>query len=159
MSSYEILNVKNIYDEIAHEFNKTRGYYWKPITDFIDNLENNSLIYDIGCGNGRNMTYELDAGRHGGDGVAFDISGEYKYYGGGGGGGAHQPGYSSPAQSATGGKGGGGNGASFDRNFGPSGRGESGQTNTGGGGGGGFYTGGGTSQGGSGGPGIIIVRY
>jgi SAM-dependent methyltransferase len=57
MSSYEILNVKNIYDEIAHEFNKTRGYYWKPITDFIDNLENNSLIYDIGCGNGRNMTY------------------------------------------------------------------------------------------------------
>ena len=42
MSSYEILNVKNIYDEIAHEFNKTRGYYWKPITDFIDNLENYS---------------------------------------------------------------------------------------------------------------------
>jgi hypothetical protein len=121
----------------------------------IVNVNNQSGVTQ----NGRNMTYELDAGRHGGDGVAFDISGEYKYYGGGGGGGAHQPGYSTPAQSATGGRGGGGNGASFDRNFGPSGRGETGQTNTGGGGGGGFYTGGGTSQGGSGGPGIIIVRY
>ena len=57
MTCYEIDNVKNIYDIIAPEFNQTRGYYWQPISDFINELPNNSLIYDIGCGNGRNMTY------------------------------------------------------------------------------------------------------
>ncbi len=57
MTSYEINNVKKIYDIIAPEFNKTRGYYWKPISEFIHNLPKQSLIYDIGCGNGRNMTY------------------------------------------------------------------------------------------------------
>ena len=57
MTSYEINNVKKIYDIIAPEFNKTRGYYLKPISEFIHNLPKQSLIYDIGCGNGRNMTY------------------------------------------------------------------------------------------------------
>jgi len=57
MTCYEIDNVKNVYDIIAPEFNQTRGYYWQPISDFINELPNNSLIYDIGCGNGRNMTY------------------------------------------------------------------------------------------------------
>lgn len=55
---YEINNVKNIYNIIADEFNKTRGYYWKPITEFIKSIKKKSTIYDIGCGNGRNMTYE-----------------------------------------------------------------------------------------------------
>lgn len=109
--------------------------------------------------NGRNMIYEVDAGRQGGDGVGFDISGTFTYYGGGGGGGAHSPGYSTPANTATGGLGGGGRAASLDWQFGPNGQGEPGATNTGGGGGGGYYTGGGTAAGGSGGPGIIIVRY
>lgn len=58
MTCYEIENVKNIYEIIAPDFNKTRAYYWKPISDFINELPNNSLIYDIGCGNGRNMTYD-----------------------------------------------------------------------------------------------------
>lgn len=57
MTCYEIDNVKNVYDIIAPEFNQTRGYYWQPISVFINELPNNSLIYDIGCGNGRNMTY------------------------------------------------------------------------------------------------------
>lgn len=58
MTHYEIDNVKKVYEIIAPEFNKTRSYYWAPISNFINELTINSLIYDIGCGNGRNMTYE-----------------------------------------------------------------------------------------------------
>ena len=108
---------------------------------------------------GTNETYNTMGGRQGGDGKAFDISGTVQYYGGGGGGGAHNPGYNNPASLALGGLGGGGRAASFDWQYGPSGEGEPGATNTGGGGGGGYYTGGGTSKAGAGGPGIIIVRY
>jgi hypothetical protein len=99
------------------------------------------------------------AGRRGGMGRAFDITGRMVYYGGGGGGGSHNSGFNSPVNSALGGLGGGGKGGSFDYEFAPAGRGEPGTTNTGGGGGGGWYTGGGTAQGGDGAPGIVIVRY
>jgi hypothetical protein len=121
---------------------------------YIVNIESQS-VNNIG----RNHIHQVDAGRDGGDGVAFDISGSWVYYGGGGAGGAHSPGYNQPGATARGGLGGGGNGASVDIQFAPAGRGQPGGTNTGGGGGGGYYTGGGTSQGGNGGPGIIIVRY
>lgn len=108
---------------------------------------------------GRNHIFQVDAGRDGGDGVAFDITGTNIHYGGGGAGGAHSPGYNQPGATARGGRGGGGNGASVDIQFAPAGRGQPGTINTGGGGGGGYYTGGGTAQGGDGAPGIIIVRY
>jgi len=108
---------------------------------------------------GRHFIPQVDAGRQGGDGKAFDISGTWRYYGGGGGGGGHNPGYNNPGFTARGGLGGGGNAAAIDISWAPNGRGQPGTTNTGGGGGGGYYTGGGTAQGGDGGPGIIIVRY
>lgn len=54
---YEITHVKDVYEKIADEFNKTRAYYWKPVSSFINSLPKYSLIYDIGCGNGRNMNY------------------------------------------------------------------------------------------------------
>lgn len=53
----EIEYVKQIYEYIASEFNVTRTYKWKWISNFINNLPKNSLIYDIGCGSGRNMDY------------------------------------------------------------------------------------------------------
>lgn len=53
----ELKNVKNIYETIALEFKATRTYRWTWITDFIDSLPRGSLIYDIGCGSGRNMLY------------------------------------------------------------------------------------------------------
>lgn len=55
MTTYELINVKNIYEQIAHEFDVTRTYKWSWINDYIDNLPTDSLICDIGCGNGRNM--------------------------------------------------------------------------------------------------------
>jgi SAM-dependent methyltransferase len=54
----EIKFVKNIYDEIASEFKVTRVNKWSWVTSFITQLPKNSLIYDIGCGNGRNMKYD-----------------------------------------------------------------------------------------------------
>lgn len=56
-SKVEIEYVKQIYEYIASEFNVTRAYKWSWITNFINSLPKKSLIYDIGCGSGRNMDY------------------------------------------------------------------------------------------------------
>ena len=53
----ENILVKHIYNQIATHFDSTRHYKWKWITDFVNNIPTNSTIYDIGCGNGRNMLY------------------------------------------------------------------------------------------------------
>jgi SAM-dependent methyltransferase len=45
----------NVYDRIAHHFNNTRIYQWKWVTEFLNSVENSCIVYDIGCGNGRNM--------------------------------------------------------------------------------------------------------
>ena len=50
--------VKNVYENIAERFNHTRAYKWKWIDDFYKTLDKNSLVYDIGCGSGRNMDYD-----------------------------------------------------------------------------------------------------
>ena len=47
--------VKNIYENIANHFNNTRVHTWCWIDDFLNKLNLNSVVYDIGCGNGRNM--------------------------------------------------------------------------------------------------------
>lgn len=49
--------VTDVYNKIAHHFDVTRFNYWSWVTDFILSLNPNSDILDIGCGNGRNMTY------------------------------------------------------------------------------------------------------
>lgn len=53
----ETLLVLNVYNTIAKHFDKTRYYQWEWVTKFINNIPKESLIYDIGCGNGRNMLY------------------------------------------------------------------------------------------------------
>ena len=57
-SKIELEYVKQIYEYIASEFNVTRAYKWSWITNFISSYPKGSLIYDIGCGSGRNMDYE-----------------------------------------------------------------------------------------------------
>lgn len=49
--------VKNVYEKISKHFSNTRVYTWKWIDDFIQLQKLNSYILDIGCGNGRNMTF------------------------------------------------------------------------------------------------------
>lgn len=55
LTQLEETNVKNVYEEIARHFDNTRVHTWKWITDFIKSFPKNSIICDVGCGNGRNM--------------------------------------------------------------------------------------------------------
>jgi alkylated DNA repair protein alkB family protein 8 len=55
---YETINVKNVYEQIAEHFNVTRVYTWSWVDNFINSLPPGSFIYDIGCGNGRNMHFK-----------------------------------------------------------------------------------------------------
>ena len=57
---FEEIYVKNVYSEIADHFDKTRYHTWPKIKDFVMSLKKNTLIYDIGCGNGRNMKIRND---------------------------------------------------------------------------------------------------
>ena len=58
LSNIEHNNVNNVYNNIAEHFNVTRVNKWPWITEFINNLKKNSLVVDLGCGNGRNMDYD-----------------------------------------------------------------------------------------------------
>lgn len=53
---FETTNVREVYSKISEHFNHTRHYKWKWIEDFLDAIPENSLVCDVGCGNGRNMT-------------------------------------------------------------------------------------------------------
>lgn len=51
------ISVQKSYDLIAKYFSVTRIYTWKWTDDFINSLPNNSIILDVGSGNGRNSNY------------------------------------------------------------------------------------------------------
>ena len=51
------LTVQESYDKIAKYFSVTRVFTWNWTNNFIDNLNKNSIILDIGCGSGRNMNF------------------------------------------------------------------------------------------------------
>lgn len=97
-----------------------------------------------GCGGGGAGAPATN--KHGGKGLASNISGSELYYAGGGGAG----GYTFTDAHGDGGLGGGANGGGASNN------GSSGQPSTGGGGGGGGYN---KAVGGAGGSGIVILRY
>jgi tRNA (uracil-5-)-methyltransferase TRM9 len=48
-------HVRNVYETIGKHFDSTRTYKWKWIEEFRSNYNSTHLLYDIGCGNGRNM--------------------------------------------------------------------------------------------------------
>jgi len=56
--SIEDVYVKQVYDKIACSFSNTRYKPWTCVQDFLDNIPSNSIIGDIGCGNGKNMLYK-----------------------------------------------------------------------------------------------------
>lgn len=47
--------VNSVYDVIAPHFDSTRYKPWPGVKNFVESLPNNSLIIDVGCGNGRNL--------------------------------------------------------------------------------------------------------
>jgi tRNA (uracil-5-)-methyltransferase TRM9 len=47
--------VRNIYNEIGNHFDVTRTYNWSWIIEFTQFLTYKNVVYDIGCGSGRNL--------------------------------------------------------------------------------------------------------
>lgn len=52
---YEDKYVKDVYNNISSNFDNTRTYTWGWINETVNTLPKNSIICDLGCGNGRNM--------------------------------------------------------------------------------------------------------
>ena len=52
-----MLSVQESYDLIAEHFKNTRVFTWKWTDNFMETINNNSIILDIGSGNGRNTKY------------------------------------------------------------------------------------------------------
>jgi len=48
-------SVCEVYNHIADDFDNTRHKMWKCIENFINSLNSDCLVGDIGCGNGKNM--------------------------------------------------------------------------------------------------------
>ena len=48
-------NLQNVYNSIAHHFDKTRYKKWNSINKFLGEMPNHQYIAEIGCGNGKNM--------------------------------------------------------------------------------------------------------
>ena len=58
LTTLEKNKVNKVYEQIAPHFNVTRINKWPWIEDFLNNLTENSLVLDMGCGNGRNMEHK-----------------------------------------------------------------------------------------------------
>ena len=52
--------VHNTYQKIAEHFSNTRAYVWKSVKEFLKKVESNSIILEVGCGNGKNLNYRKD---------------------------------------------------------------------------------------------------
>jgi ubiquinone/menaquinone biosynthesis C-methylase UbiE len=53
-------DVKDTYNIISDEFSKTRYTVWDAVKLFLDDIKPNTVLADIGCGNGKNMLYRKD---------------------------------------------------------------------------------------------------
>ena len=51
---FEKENVIDVYEEISKHFDKTRFTPWPKVVEFTKTFNNNSIIADVGCGNGNN---------------------------------------------------------------------------------------------------------
>lgn len=49
-----------LYNNIATHFSKTRFSHWTVVKDYLNNLEKNSFVADIGSGNGKYLNYRND---------------------------------------------------------------------------------------------------
>ena len=65
--SIEEIYVKDVYNSIASSFDNTRYRPWTCVEEFLDTIPKDSIIGDIGCGNGKNMLYKDDCLNYGCD--------------------------------------------------------------------------------------------
>merc|ERR1712071_375409 len=61
-STLETHHVRKVYDEIAQDFSRTRYNLWPKVKEFIDTLPANTLVVDVGCGNGKYLNALTDSG-------------------------------------------------------------------------------------------------
>ena len=66
------MEIKEVYNNISSDFDKTRYSVWGGVRRFLDSLTPNSFNGHIGCGNGKNMLYRKDITFEG-----VDISSEF----------------------------------------------------------------------------------
>ena len=57
---FEKKYVSEPYERIAQHFKVTRIYSWPKVEEYIQSLDKGTTIYDIGCGNGRNLNLRDD---------------------------------------------------------------------------------------------------
>jgi SAM-dependent methyltransferase len=55
-----MVNIKEVYNQIGDEFDRTRITVWPNVRNFLDKILENSLVLDAGCGNGKNILYRKD---------------------------------------------------------------------------------------------------
>ena len=59
-NSFENENVHSVYNKIAKHFDTTRIIIWPKVQEYINSFKKNSIILDVGCGNGKNMVHRKD---------------------------------------------------------------------------------------------------
>ena len=64
LSDFENTYVKQVYDEIAVDFNRTRYSHWDFVHKFILSLISNTKMLDLGCGNGKYLSVRQDLDLH-----------------------------------------------------------------------------------------------
>ncbi|KFD62438.1 hypothetical protein M514_10706, partial [Trichuris suis] len=60
ISNVEEKYVYQVYDQIAVSFDRTRYSLWPGVLRFLDGLKENCLLLDVGCGNGKYLSYRAD---------------------------------------------------------------------------------------------------
>jgi ubiquinone/menaquinone biosynthesis C-methylase UbiE len=55
MNQKEAPPIGKVYDDIAESFDSKRVYPWEEVQAFIQNIQKNEWVLDLGCGNGRHI--------------------------------------------------------------------------------------------------------
>ena len=55
MTQIEQQYVRTTYDTIAENFSNTRAYLWDSVKKYVASLPKNSVVLEVGCGNGKNL--------------------------------------------------------------------------------------------------------
>lgn len=75
----EISDVGSVYNRIAADFSRTRYKVWPCVARFLDRIIINSVVAEIGCGNGKNLAYlqdRISGGQYKASIIGIDISSE-----------------------------------------------------------------------------------
>ena len=68
------IGVKNSYNQIAKKFSQTRNHPWPEFDEFLKYLPKKAKILDVGCGNGRLLSFLKKQGGYNIDYTGIDFS-------------------------------------------------------------------------------------